>query len=304
MPISGLRHRWRQSVATFARSQDRILAFGYAVAMVNAEGHSDGTMGDSFKRHALPILGAASLGYALRIANTGASNNFYEIALAIGLIVLSVGCFVASIWGLARLPPQQPRHPVANAVALRRRRLGGQTFSRKRRMLIDQEGVYESQYGLIPWRDIVGIRKLANPLGSTIQVLELCVRDPRSYANRGTALQARAYALNHPFNTRYGAIWIVVDPYSVDLDTAYTLARTLRHELPDPFIDDWSASMSDEQVENRLGCLHALSLEAKTFASIAQRPAEAQADGAAHRAAAQPVSQTPLPRTSQSQPIG
>lgn len=260
-------------------------------------------MSYSFKRHALPMLGAASLGYAIRLADAGASNDPYEIALSVGLIMLSLGCFVASVWGLAQLSPERPLRPVANAFALKQRRLGGQTFSRKRRVLIDQAGIYESHYGLIPWPDIVGIRKLPSPSGSPAQILELCVRDPRSYAGRGTALQSGAYVLSHPFNTRYGSLWVALDPYGVDLDTAYTLARTLRHELPDPFIDDWSASMSDEQVENRLSRLRALSLEAKARASIAQPPAESGADRDAQSLAAQPASQTPPLLASKSNPI-
>lgn len=144
--------------------------------------------------------------------------------------------------------------PASQRLALRRRRIGGTDYRLEQRLLIDADGIFETRLGLIPWPDIVGMRKAPRKARSGyFDAIQVCVRDPWRYFGRGTKRQAWGSGLLVARNARYG--WIDVDTslYRVDLDTAYEIATILRTQCPEPFIADAHLLMSQARIESRLG---------------------------------------------------
>ena len=143
--------------------------------------------------------------------------------------------------------PKRPLRP-SQRLALSRRRVGGIHLNSGDRLTIDAAGIFETRLGLIPWSEIVGLRKVVAEIeGASIPMLQLCVRGPWRYLPAGNALQR--FGTGVPRDARYGTIRIATSPYRVDLDVAHTIALSLRRDCAAPFVEDWRHDMREGEIE-------------------------------------------------------
>ncbi len=143
-----------------------------------------------------------------------------------------------------------------------------------RELRIDAAGIHSPDFGLIDWRDIVGIRRnYIYQFGRHIETLQVCVRDPARYRGRLPVWMQRVSGQSAASNRRYAPLAIMLNGYGIAIDTAYVTTLALRRRIASAFVEDWEPTMSDAEIDGYL-VAHA------PVAAARAQPASAAAPGA------------------------
>lgn len=170
---------------------------------------------------------------------------------------LSFLLFVLYVGGSVLFPElwrKRGKDSARRRVALQRRRIGGFTSTHEESLRIDQEGIFETRLGMIAWSQVLGLSAETLVInGVEMPLLRVYLREPWRYLeNETSAVLAYGYRMQPAHDARHGRIDIATQAYRVDAETACEVARDLRGDCAEPWIEDWSAATSAAAIEQRL----------------------------------------------------
>lgn len=143
-----------------------------------------------------------------------------------------------------------------------------------RELRIDAAGIHSPDFGLIDWRDVVGIRRnYIYQFGRYIETLQVCVRDPARYRGRLPVWMQRVSGQSAASTRRYAPLVIMLNGYGIAIDTAYVTTLALRRRIAAAFVEDWEPAMSDAEIDGYL-------VAHTPVAAARAQPASAAAPGA------------------------
>lgn len=113
---------------------------------------------------------------------------------------------------------------------------------------MDRHGLHSSEFGLIPWSEVVGIDFQRVEKGNAcLHQLGLCVRDPGRYLRDAPPRVRRRHASLE--GARTGCLWLQLDMLDKHPDLIHRAALQLRRRDPGPFLKEWTREMDDSVVE-------------------------------------------------------
>lgn len=223
---------------------------------------------------AIAVSAAAGAGWFMHYQAPANGSPFTDALACLCFLLLMI-----YVGGSILFPGARRGHAKDSAsrrLALQRRRIGGLTATHERCLRIDQEGIFETRLGLIAWPQVLGLSAETSAIDDApAPALRIYLRDPWRYLdNDGSTLLAWGYRLHLARDARHGRIDIPTQAYRVDAETACEVARSLRGDCAEPWIEDWDALMSAAVIEQRL----------REFLAAAQ-PAHAALAASPHREA-------------------